>query len=455
MYFQHHARHSGFGPVAGLLSLAVLAALPIAAQAQDNDTGDNLYRGKTLTGDWGGWRTRLHEQGIDIHGGIIDEGFDVNHGGIQHGVRNASQTQIGVDFDLGKLTSVWGDARLHVTIDDRHGSDASSDLVGNSYLPLQWSYGSPRTHWAELSYDQNLFRGRLNWRAGFYSIGNYFATPGPAAYFVNGGLTGHPLTLSTNSGWGNFPNSRWTTHLTWLMTPDLTLRGGMVLDNSRYSQKQYSWRLHAPGTSGHTYPLELEWAPGSSVSRTAGWNPTRGAAPGPYVGDYKIGLYYDTADQTMLGDRSDRLASHREGAYAMASQKFTNNAVGGGLTGFASYTRQSQSTSAIHTWSAAGLVYSGMFARRPHDAVGLAYVRVSLNQHLVQQQLQEQALGLIDDPDWQLDQAQELWEASYSFQLTPWLVIRPDVQYLVNPGTFAYTNIDNALAIGAQLRVKF
>lgn len=424
------------------LVATALAAHPSLGTAAEAGTQTDLYTGKTLTGDWGGTRSELHDKGIEFRGGVIYEGFNVNSGGIEHGYRGATQAQVGVDFDLGKLTSFWGDARVHVTIDDRHGGDPSTELVGNSYMPVSWSYGTSRTHWAEVSYDQNFLDGKVNWRIGFYSIGNFFASPGIATNFVNGGLTGHPMTLSTNSGWGNFPNSRWNTHVTVQATPELALRAGLVIDNSKYSLKENSWRLHVGGSPGHTYPVELQWTPGS-------------ASHSHYPGDYKVGYYYGSAPAAMVGDRSGRTASHRDGAYVMGSQKLTNNAVDGGLSIFAHYTRQSQTTSAIHTWSSAGLVYRGLFQARPNDGVALAYVRASLNRHIVNQQLERQALGLIVDPDWQVLQAQELWEASYTFEVNPWLTLRPDVQYLVNPGTFSNKAIDNALAIGFQVRVKF
>jgi len=34
-------------------------------------------------------------------------------------------------------------------------------------------------------------------------------------------------------------------------------------------------------------------------------------------------------------------------------------------------------------------------------------------------------------------------------------MIRPDVQYIVNPGTFAYNGTDNAWAVGVQAKVTF
>lgn len=423
-----------------LLAGGSLAMLPLPAMAESSET--DPYTGKTLTGDWNGRRSKLANMGIAFRGSFIDEGFHVAQGGLDRGTRNATQTQVGVDLDMDKLTSFWGDGRFHVTIDDRRGRNVSDELAGNAYMPIQWSYFETFTRWGEVSYDQNFFRQRLNWRIGFYSMGNHFGTTGIASNFVNAALTGHPFSYSTTSGWVNFPRPRWTSHLTFYATPELVVRGGLVLVNTNYNLRKNRWSLYERGTRGHLYPLELEWMPGT-------------ADHGHFPGRYKLGYYYDSTERAMAGDRSAWKASHTDGGYVYAEQKLTNNTVDGGLSLFAHYTRQTQKVSPIHTWSAVGFVYQGIFHRRPQDSVALGYVRASINQHLLRHQRQQAAMGLITREDWLLDQAEELWELSYSYQLTPWLTLRPNVQYITHPGTFSYRDIDNVLAVGAQVRVRF
>ena len=45
--------------------------------------------------------------------------------------------------------------------------------------------------------------------------------------------------------------------------------------------------------------------------------------------------------------------------------------------------------------------------------------------------------------------------AAWPLGLLVWLMIRPDVQYIVNPGTFNYSGTDNAWAVGVQAKVTF
>ncbi len=447
-----HPRHAALP----LLVACALATSAWGAMAEDADASGagaapasaaasaapDLYTGKTMTGDWNGKRSEWAANGVAFRGGFITEAAGVVDGGINHSARNAFQTQVGVDLDMGKLTRFWGDGRFHLTINDRRGRGASQELAGNDYMPIQEIYSDQFTRLTELSYDQNFLDKKLNWKAGFYVMGNDFGINQIMTNFVNAALCAHPISLSTSAGWTNWPRPRWATHVTVHPTPETTLRTGMVLVNTQYNLEANRWSLHEHGTTGHLYPIEFEWAPGT-------------ANKGNFPGHYKIGYYYDTSDARMVGNRNALIADHREGGYIMTDQKITNNAVNGGLSLFAQYTAQSQQTAVMHRWFSGGFVYQGIFHGRPQDRVAVGYVRASINQHLLQQQLQLQAMGLISDPDWELNQAEELWEVAYTFQVKPWLSLRPDVQYITNPGTFRYKNTDNVLALGLQAKITF
>ena len=416
----------------------LLLALPFAAAA---DNG-NAFSGQTMTGDWNGVRTDLAEKGINLRGGFITEAAGVVSGGIDHSARNAFQTQVGVDVDMGKLTNFWGDGRFHLTINDRRGRGASQELAGNDYMPIQEIYSDQFTRLTELSYDHNFFNRKVNWKAGYYVMGNDFGINQIMTNFVNAALCAHPISLSTSAGWTNWPRPRWATHITIHPTSETTLRTGMVLVNPNYNLEENRWSLHEHGTTGHLYPIEFEWAPGT-------------ANKGNYPGHYKVGYYYDTSDMAMVGNRADQMADHREGGYVMVDQKVTNNATNGGLSLFAQYTAQSQQTAAIHRWFSAGFVYQGLIASRPQDRIAVGYVRASVNPHQIERQMQLQAMGLITDPDFELNTAEELVELAYTFQLKPWLSLRPDVQYITKPGAFRYKNTQDVIALGLQAKVTF
>jgi porin len=47
-------------------------------------------------------------------------------------------------------------------------------------------------------------------------------------------------------------------------------------------------------------------------------------------------------------------------------------------------------------------------------------------------------------------------EGGYGWQATPWLQIHPNVQYVIDPGTFSYkTNVPNAWVFGLQTKAVF
>lgn len=53
-----------------------------------------------------------------------------------------------------------------------------------------------------------------------------------------------------------------------------------------------------------------------------------------------------------------------------------------------------------------------------------------------------------------LDSAEQLIELGYGYQATPWLTLRPNVQYIIETGAFSGQDIDNALVLGLQVKAS-
>ncbi|MEE7559190.1 carbohydrate porin, partial [Xanthomonas sp. Kuri4-2] len=334
---------------------ALLAATAFDARAQAADA----YTGKTLTGDWGGRRSEWAADGIAVRGGFITEAMGVVDGGIDHSARNAFQTQVGVDLDMGRLTSFWGDGRFHLTVNDRRGRGTSQDLAGNDYMPIQEIYSDQFTRLTELSYDQNFLARKLNWKAGFYVIGNDFGINQIMTNFVNAAFCAHPLAFMANSGWYNYPAARWGVEGAQQLAPAFNVRVGWFQVNPRLgfaARDTYAFRPFASGTTGSLFPLEATWKPGGG---------------GRHPGVYKFGGYYDSSRVASKGlDPSPTTGRH--GAYVLAEQKLY--APGGdrdrGLTAFAQYLVSDHATAQITRWYALGGVYQGI-GRRDHDRIAL------------------------------------------------------------------------------------
>lgn len=413
---------------AGCATLLAMTALAPAASAAD---------ASTLTGDWGGARTRYLDAGVNFRGDYVSETFANVSGGLARGSTYAQQLRLGADFDMERLAG-WSGATLHLTINDRRGGGVSADYIGNR-LPVQEVYGGPYTRLSEASIEQNLLAGRLNLRLGYFAMGNDLGGMAIGCQLVNAAFCAHPLSLSGNSGWYNYPNARWGAAVRYQLRPELLLRTGLFQDNPRLGDKQNAFRPFAAGTAGVMLPLEVEYAPGSA--------PGSSALPG----HYKLGVFYDTARVKRQGETGT--VSGRYGMYLLADQMILREAHGGrGLSIFGQFTANPKASAQITRWVAAGLVKTGTFAGRDTDTVALGLVHAQVNPRL-----RESAAAANPEIGGyaSLPAGESVVELSYGMQPLRWLGVRADVQYVVDPGAFGYRSTRNALAVGTQLKITF
>jgi porin len=100
---------------------------------------------------------------------------------------------------------------------------------------------------------------------------------------------------------------------------------------------------------------------------------------------------------------------------------------------------------------ATGFLYRGTAPSRSQDAIafGVAYGAYSENLRNVQKQAKAQ--GLLGPYGNRPQTAETLLELNYWAQVTKWLAIVPDIQYIINPK--GYGTIKNALVLGMQVGI--
>lgn len=415
---------------AALLAVAALAS----ASAHADDT--SAYS-SSLTGDWGGARSQYAQAGVNLRGDYVSETFANVSGGRDRGSTYAQQLRLGADFDMARLAG-WSGATLHFTINDRRGGGVSADYIGNR-LPVQEVYGGPYTRLSEASIEQNLLDNRLNLRLGFFSMGNDLGGMAIGCQLVNAAFCAHPLSMSGNTGWYNYPNARWGAALRYQLQPEMYLRTGVFQDNPHLGDKDNAFRPFAAGTAGVILPLELEYAPGSAPHSTT------------LPGHYKLGLIYDSANAKRQGEPGT--VDERYGMYVLADQTvMRDSATGRGLALFGQFMANPKASAQITRWYAAGLVKTGTFAGRDADTVALGVVHAQVNPRL-----RESAAAANPDIGGYaaLPAGETAVELSYGWQPLRWLGVRADVQYIVDPGAFSYRATQNAVAVGTQLKITF
>jgi porin len=190
------------------------------------------------------------------------------------------------------------------------------------------------------------------------------------------------------------------------------------------------------------FPLEL------------GYISALGAAALP--GHFKLGGYYDTSSVKNAADvtsAEDQLQTGRYGVYFLADQMLVSfdGTPRRGLIGFAIASFSDPQTAVYESTIEGGVVAQGPFAARPKDFIAVGYVRAGLNNRTIN--AKELAS---DDALYGLSDGEGVVEIGYGLQATPWLLVHPNLQYITDPGTFAYDKrLKNAWAFGLQTKVVF
>ncbi|MGH2291285.1 MULTISPECIES: carbohydrate porin [Pseudomonas] len=412
-----------------------LCLLPLPCALADTA---HLMTQPTLTGNWGGQRQRLEDQGIKLTGDYTSETISNLHGGIKRGTRYAQQIRLGAQFDLSKLLDTPDAGRVQVLLNDRRGHSATEDLIGNR-MSAQEVYGGEYTRLTELSYQRTLFSPDLSTKLGYMVMGTDFGGMPILANFVSAGFCAHPLTMSSGSGWGNYPTAHWGGELRYDVNPSLTLQTALFQVNPGYNARvSKAFAMPSNGTTGAILPLE------AIINNRAFLN-----------GQYKVGWYYDTSDYAKIGGTGK--SSSRTGAYLLVDQAIWRDEQDPAsvLRLFGQAATSNAATSPMRRWYSLGLVKQKPFASRPQDSISFGYGRAVINPRT--RGVQEAAVAYPDDTAviTGLDSGEQVLELNYGAQVTPWLLLRPDVQYYIEPGAFFGKQRGNALAAGLQVKMTF
>ncbi|WP_204352612.1 carbohydrate porin [Salinicola halophilus] len=423
--------------VAPWLMLGVVAVTG-SAHAEEPFSAD----GKYLFGNWNGTRPALHDAGIDFDFNYVGESATLLDGGYHdsHVTKYADQFTAGAQFDLDRLADI-PDAVFQVTLTNRNGhttNDRMSDpdaIVGGSNVQEVQGRG-PVTRITQLWYQQRFFDERLAVKLGRIPFGDDFAVFDN--HFQN-------LALGSNQpgNWGNniynWPISQWAAVVRADFAPDWYAQVG-AFDINDSNLENDGFDLRTSGSEGTLYPMEL------------GFTPKLNGLPGAY----KLGYYYNNVENRAYGPRdADSTNDTSSGLFYVVEQQVTRR--GGdaerGLTLFSMGNVNHGDTAGIDRYFAVGAMYEGPFDARPQDdlGVGLAYLHVNddVNDY-VDYYNATPAGSLTPLPNQGHEYDAEFY---YSVNLTPYLTVRPNLQYVVDPS--AVDDVDDAWVAGTTLQVFF
>ena len=153
-------------PAAGLAAgeQDVLARVPDSAAVEDRQFEQNY-----LLGDWGGVRSALWDQGVQVKLLLISDPYGNPMGGKARAFTGYSMFSADLKVDTGKVLDLAG-GEFHVGFSTNFGTPLSQDVVGNTF-PIQSSdVAPPGPRLTTLSYSQSMLQDSLNLRIGRLSI---------------------------------------------------------------------------------------------------------------------------------------------------------------------------------------------------------------------------------------------------------------------------------------------
>ncbi len=425
------------------LSLALLPLMAAMTSAQAESAFDP--QGQYLLGDWNGKRTELAQQGVKFEANLLTDTAYLADGGRNEGADplTSAQLWLGTQLDMEKLAG-WDGVTVRAVATARQGQSTSvRDLQVSQSVPhmanVQGTFGrgNQDSRLTELSIEKNYKDQGLSIKAGRLGLGMDFNVM--ACDFASTAFCAAQMGKWQGNIWMNTPVAQWGARVKQQLNPDVAVQVGVYEfnpDNGNGTKEGQGWSLDADNADGVTIPAEVIWTPKSLVNGLPG--------------SYRVGGMYNTADdvanQKDVANPTDAKNRTFAGWLAVEQQLTSTGSGRQGLHSFANFTWHDRDTNKVDNSQQLGLKYIGLVDSQPNDILGLAVNRVHVNDRFVEYQ------ESVDNTAYDASAEYNI-ELNYSYNATKWLMLRPNLQYVINPGSS--NQVDNALVVGLTTRVIF
>lgn len=426
------AATSDAGPTAGeaTTSSAATASPRPSEEARDNapaapesaEPPAGYLDGEYLTTDWGGSRSWLLEHGVDFQVQYTAEGFSRLRGGTGSNKPSAYLGSVvaSLDLDTGAL-GAWSGGTLHAHVQHLHGEGITEAHVG-SLQTISNLDAEPFTTLAEYWYRQELLDGRLALKVGKQEGNVDFAASDYAGNLLDASFGVFPtLVLSTYPDWG-LGIAGFASPTDWL-----TFQAA-VFDGAPDGRAPLGGTTALDPDSGQLIVGEVQL-------HSAPWT-------GGLGGTLRLGGWYHTAEAPALpeadGSTDEVMFDHNHGFYGIFDHKLFEPAGEGredeglGLFLQAGYAPQDRNEARLYLGG--GLAYTGPIPGRAADVIAIGCGHVGLARSI------RAAEGRTSET---------LLELTYRAQLTGFLTLQPDAQYVLRPS--GDSSLPNAFVTGIRL----
>ncbi len=381
-----------------------------------------------MTGDWAGTRTAMSDVGITTQIFYNNTSQWLVHGGLERTGRNAASIDYLASLDFEKMGLIpGGRGLLHV---QRYWGSGVNPSTGALWQVQDDNDGDLSLVIAQLWYEQVLLKNKLWLKLGFLDFQTIFDrnrySNSEDKQFMNQALDNDTL-VPLNIGLGlalTYKPCDWFSVTTGVGDPFGTNRKG-GFSTAFHDQARFIW-LTEPALH---IKLPNPWGDGT------------------LDGNYRFGVIYDPRPRAQFTPAGVPAALRPQrgddyGFYLSFDQQlYRESGVGDqGLGWFFRYGYRHGNTHRIQNLWQTGFAYKGLIPSRDKDTLGAAV-------------LQSIPSRQFNDRVNRWAQAETVLEVYYAIQVTPWLVITPDVQYISSPGIGS--SAGDAVVVGLRTRISF
>jgi porin len=422
---------------------ALATALPLAnpAQAGEASQGGGASLGQTLADD-----------GVGIRLGYTGEFASNPSGGIKQGSTLAGQVEGGVDLDLNRLIGLYG-GLVHVTVTNRQGQSLAARDIGNSTSVQEIYGGGQTTRLTQFTYQQFLFDKRLDIEGGRTIANVDFLSLPIFCNFQSNSTCGNPtLVFKNTTNFTAWPVATWGGRVRGWFTPNVyAMVGGYEVNSSEGDGSHHGFKWDISGSQGAIVPFEVGY-----VTTFANDTLPR---------HYTVGGWYDDSDYSdPLNDShgvpaalsGNAYATHngRSGVYFLFQQMIWRPDLSSqrGVTLFGAALFGTSDHQVEDNFLELGLLKTGTFEGRDKDSIGFLVNNQHFSKDTMENiEIQRAAAGGTGKPS----SNEVMMELNYTAEVTPWLKVTPNLQYIINPDQLnepsRTTNISDTFVVGLKV----
>jgi porin len=419
--------------VAVILGMAdlVCAGQPDLENAQE---APGLWQRETLTDGFWGLNDQLADVGVELALSVTEIYQNNAHGGLsthRRAGRHSGSYDLELLGDFERLLGVEG-GNLYVHAEGVWSESAGiNDNSVGSYFGVNGDARPRRCiDVTEIWYEHSFLDNALRIRLGKVDLTGGFEHRGCPVSFDCGSYANDENTQFLNNALINNPT---------IPFPDYGLAAAVhyaparlwyvsaALADARADLRETGFNTTFHDEDDFFHVLET------------GVTPQLSSENGSLQGAYRLGLWYDPQKKEEFS--TGKIRRDDAGLYLACDQmifKENNDSEDTqGLGLFARYGWASSKVNDVTNFWSAGLQYQGLAYGRDEDVVGLGFAQGFFS---------DRASGFTDDYE-------SVWELYYRAQLTRWMALSPDIQYVTNPGGDGAAG--DAVVLGIRLGVTF